>query len=370
MRYGGLVNFDQQSLTKHRQHRGKLHQVASVEIRNREDLSTYYSPGVAAVSRAIHAGEPLSRFSRTGSTVLVVGDGSAVLGLGNVGPEAAYPVLEGKALLLQQLAGLDAIPLVLGTQNPEEIVTTVRALAPNAAAILLEDIAAPACFGIEAALQDLGIPVVHDDQHATAVVVLAGLLNALKLRGDSLETARILIHGAGAAGIAIARTLRAAGAHEVVVADSRGVITTDRQGLTSEKLEMAVSARTLDEAYAQATVLIGVSVAGAFTGRVKEGDIVFALANPEPEVHPHEAPQAFLVATGRSDYANQVNNVLAFPGVFLGLIRSGSTQLTEKKKLAAAKALANIIEPSRERILPEPLDPRIVAALAEAVAAA
>lgn len=299
--------------------------------------------------------------------MLVIGDGSAVLGLGNIGAAGAYPVLEGKALLLQQLAGLDAIPLALATQNPTEIQTVVRALAPNASAILLEDIAAPGCFVIERGLQDVGIPVVHDDQHATAVVVLAGLINALSLRGDSLSEVPILIHGAGAAGIAIARTLKAAGAQNVVVADSKGVVGSDRDNLTAEKQEVAVSPRSLDEAYTTATVLIGVSVAGAFRGRVKPDDIVFALANPEPEVHPHEAPEAFVIATGRSDYPNQVNNVLAFPGVFLGLLQSGATQLTEAKKLAAAHALAQCVSPSRSAILPDPLDPRVVPAVAAAV---
>ncbi len=362
------MNFDERSLNDHRRSKGKLHQTASVQISNRDDLATYYSPGVAAVSRAIAAGEPLATYSRVGSTVLVVGDGSAVLGLGNVGPAAAYPVLEGKALLLQQLAGLDALPLALGTQVPAELVAAVRALAPNASAILLEDIAAPACFAIEAALQDLGIPVVHDDQHATAVVVLAGLLNALTLRGDTLSSAPILIHGAGAAGIAIARTLKAAGATQVVVLDSKGVVSTTRTDLTPEKLEVAVPTRSVEQAFLEATVLIGVSVAGAFRGRVKSGDIVFALANPEPEVHPSEASQAFLIATGRSDYPNQVNNVLAFPGVFLGLVQSGATRLTEEKKYAAARALARIEPPSVDRILPDPLDPRIVPALSAAVA--
>lgn len=367
-------------LKAHEQLGGKI-RVSGRAAVTPDSLQVFYTPGVAAVSRRLstHPDEA-PRYVAARRAVAVVSDGSAVLGLGNVGPAAALPVMEGKAMLFADLAGVDAWPIVLSTQDPDEIVAAVKAIAPGFGGINLEDIAAPQCFDIERRLQaELNIPVVHDDQHATAIVVLAGLINALKIVDKSLETVRVVINGAGAAGSAIARLLRAAGAVNVMVLDSQGSLSLDRHDLKGEKRAIAEltglsQALDLTTAVQAADVLIGVSVGGAFTPAMVQSmaarPIVFALANPNPEILPELAltAGAAVVASGRSDFANQINNVLVFPGLFKGLIEAGKLQLTNDDKVRVAKALADLVKaPRAEEIIPSVFDKRVVDAVAGAV---
>ncbi|WP_238487271.1 NAD(P)-dependent malic enzyme [Actinoplanes flavus] len=359
---------------------------ATVPLASRDDLSLAYTPGVARVCEAIAEDESLySDYTWTSNTVAVVTDGSAVLGLGNIGPKAAMPVMEGKSVLFKQFGGVDSIPIVLDTQDVEGIIATVKAMAPSFGGINLEDISAPRCFEIERRLDaELDIPVFHDDQHGTAVVTLAALRNAAKLLGRSFGDLRVVVSGAGAAGVAITNTLMAAGVQgaNMIVVDSRGIIHAERGDLSGMKAELGavtnVSGRTggIAEALIGADVLVGVSGGSipeeALTG-MAPGAIIFALANPTPEVPPAIAHQyAAIVATGRSDFPNQINNVLAFPGIFRGALDVRATTITDRMKVAAADAIAAIVADDLrpEAIVPSPLDPRVAPAVAAAVAAA
>jgi malate dehydrogenase (oxaloacetate-decarboxylating) len=365
---------------------GKLAVASTVPLTSREDLSLAYTPGVARVCQAIAADPALvDEYTWVSHVVAVVTDGSAVLGLGNIGPRAALPVMEGKAVLFKQFGGVDAVPVCLDTQDVEEIIAIVRALAPSFGGINLEDISAPRCFEIERRLDEaLDIPIFHDDQHGTAVVVLAALRNAAAVLGRELADLRVVISGAGAAGVAVTRMLVAGGvdAGRVVICDSRGIIVAGRPGLTGEKAALArttnAAGRTggVAEALAGADVLIGVSggtIDEPAVASMASGGIVFALANPTPEVHPDVATRyAAVVATGRSDFPNQINNVLAFPGIFRGALDARATRITEGMKVAAAEAIAGVVADTLtpDAIVPSALDPRVAPAVAGAVAAA
>ncbi|MET8118690.1 NADP-dependent malic enzyme [Micromonospora sp. NPDC005291] len=365
---------------------GKMAVTSTVPLTSREDLSLAYTPGVARVCEAIAADPTLvDDYTWVSHTVAVVTDGSAVLGLGNIGPRAALPVMEGKAVLFKQFAGVDAVPVCLDTQDVDEIVAVVRALAPSFGGINLEDISAPRCFEVERRLDEaLDIPVFHDDQHGTAIVVLAALRNAATLLNRKLGDLRVAVSGAGAAGVAVTKMLIAGGVNpdQVVVCDSKGIIGRHRTELTGTKAELAASTNAdgrrgdITEALRGADVLIGVSggqIPEAAVAGMAPGGIVFALANPTPEVHPEVAARhVAVVATGRSDYPNQINNVLAFPGVFRGALDAGATRITEAMKVAAADAIAGVVAESLtiDAIVPSPLDPRVAPAVAEAVAEA
>ncbi|MCE0539633.1 NADP-dependent malic enzyme [Kineosporia rhizophila] len=362
---------------------GKIETVARTPLRDRADLSLAYTPGVAEVCLAI-AAEPglLDVYTGRGNTVAVVSDGTAVLGLGDIGPGAAMPVMEGKALLFKHFGGVDAVPICLDTTDPDEIVETVARLAPTFGGINLEDISAPRCFEIEARLRErLDLPVFHDDQHGTAVVVLAALRNAAQVTGRELAGLRVVVAGAGAAGVAIAGILRGAGIGDIVVCDSRGILSSGRPGLNGHKAALAEVTNPqglsggLAEAMAGADVYIGVSggqVPEAAVASMAPGAFVFALANPTPEVHPELAARhASVVGTGRSDYPNQINNVLAFPGIFRGALDVRATAITEGMKLAAAAAIAACVEhPTAGEVVPDVFDTRVAPAVAAAVAQA
>jgi malate dehydrogenase (oxaloacetate-decarboxylating) len=365
---------------------GKLAVVPTVPLSTREDLSLAYTPGVAAVCEAIAADPSLvHEYTWVSHTVAVVTDGSAVLGLGNIGAAASLPVMEGKAALFKAFANVDAVPLCLNTQDVDEIVSVVTAIAPSFGGINLEDIAAPRCFEIERRLDEaLPIPVFHDDQHGTAIVVLAALRNAAALLGRKLGDLRLVVSGAGAAGVAVTKMLVAGGvtAGEIVVCDSRGALHSGRTDLYPAKAALAASTNarritgSIADALAGADVLIGVSggtIAEEAVAAMAPGAMVFAMANPNPEVHPSVAAKyAAVVATGRSDFPNQINNVLAFPGVFRGALDAGATRITESMKVAAADAIADVVagELSADAIVPSALDPRVAPAVAAAVAEA
>ena len=356
-----------------------------IEIRSKlkltkDNLAVLYTPGVADVSRAIAKNKKLAReYTVKQNMVAVISDGSAVLGLGNIGPEAALPVMEGKALLFKELAGVDAVPLVLATQDTEEIIRIVKAVAPTFGGINLEDISAPRCFEIEERLKkELDIPVMHDDQHGTAIIVLAGLINALKVVAKKMAKIKIVISGTGAAGVAIAKLLMAADAKNIIMVDSQGIIFKERAGgLNASKMEIAHLTNpenlqgTIHEALRQADVFIGVSapnlLAAADISVMARSAIVFAMANPVPEIMPAAAHAggAVIVATGRSDFANQLNNVLVFPGVFRGALDNNIKTITQKHKIAAAQAIAELIKnPKSGKIIPAALDRRVVKAVA------
>ncbi|WP_030754103.1 NAD(P)-dependent malic enzyme [Streptomyces sp. NRRL F-5135] len=363
---------------------GKMAVRATVPVRDKDDLSLAYTPGVARVCSAIaERPELVHDYTWKSQVVAVVTDGTAVLGLGDIGPEASLPVMEGKAILFKQFGGVDAVPLALGTTDTDEIVDTVVRLAPSFGGVNLEDIAAPRCFEIERRLQErLDIPVFHDDQHGTAVVTLAALRNAAKLTGRSLGDLRAVISGAGAAGVAIAKFLLAAGVGDVAVADRKGIVSADRDDLTDVKRELAGLTNragltgSLESALAGADVFIGVSggtVPEAAVASMAPEAFVFAMANPDPEVHPDVAHRhAAVVATGRSDYPNQINNVLAFPGIFAGALQVRASRITEGMKIAAADALADVVgdELSADYVIPSPFDERVAPAVTAAVAAA
>ncbi|OBU77770.1 NAD-dependent malic enzyme [Cylindrospermopsis raciborskii S07] len=357
---------------------GKISIASRIPIKTVSDLAMAYTPGVGRICQAIaQKPEEVYRLTIKQNTVAIVTDGSAVLGLGNLGPEAALPVMEGKAMLFKEFADIDAFPICLDTQDTEEIIRAVKNIAPVFGGVNLEDIAAPRCFEIEQRLQsELDIPIFHDDQNGTAIVTLAALLNALKLVNKSINQIRIVINGAGAAGIAVARLLRKAGAEQIWMCDSQGIISTNRTDLNPEKLEFAVKAQgTLVGATQGADVFIGLSKPGVLTPEMVKSmtkdAIVFAMANPIPEIQPELAPKnVAIMATGRSDYPNQINNVLAFPGVFRGALDCRSKVITSNMCLEAAKAIASLVNTSdlnREYIIPSVFDNRVASAVAAAV---
>lgn len=360
---------------------GKIHINSKLPLKSQAELAMAYTPGVGRVCKAI-AAEPDQVHSLTikSNSVAIVTDGSAVLGLGNLGAEASLPVMEGKAMLFKEFAGIDAFPICLASQDTESIIATVKNIAPVFGGVNLEDISAPRCFEIEARLrQELDIPVFHDDQHGTAIVSLAALINALKLVNKSLEDALIVINGAGAAGVAIARLLRKAGAGKIRMCDSKGIISQDRPQLTAEKREFAVAATgSLADALSGADVFLGVSVPGVVNPEMVRSmakePIVMAMANPIPEIQPElVTDDVAVMATGRSDYPNQINNVLAFPGIFRGALDCRASEITAKMYLEAAHAIASLISPTdldKEYIVPSVFDERVVTAVAAAVQSA
>jgi malate dehydrogenase (oxaloacetate-decarboxylating) len=363
---------------------GKIEVRSKMQIRTRDDLSMVYTPGVARVCRAI-ARDPERAFNLTikRNTVAVVSDGTAVLGLGDIGPEAAMPVMEGKAALFKQFAGVDAFPVCLDTKDADEIVETVKNIAPAFGGINLEDISAPRCFEVEERLKrELEIPVFHDDQHGTAVVVLAALINALKVTAKKIEDLRIVVSGVGASGVACAKIMMAAGAKNIVGCDSRGVVHAGREGLNPSKRWFAEHTNpedrtgALSDVIAGADLFLGLSVPDVLgvedLKKMNEDPIIFAMANPDPEIRPEVATgHARIIATGRSDYPNQINNVLCFPGIFRGALDVRAREINEEMKLAAAGAMAGVIsdeELSEDYIIPSVFDERVVPAVAEAVA--
>jgi len=382
-----MSDIKQKSIDLHREKKGKLEITSKVQVKDRNDLSLVYTPGVGAVSELV-AENPLEAYNLTlkGNTIAIVSDGSAVLGLGNLGALGAIPVMEGKAILFKEFAGLDAFPICLDTQDNDEIIRTVKNIAPVFGGINLEDIAAPRCFEIEERLRkELNIPIMHDDQHGTATVVLAGLINSLKLRGSKKEDVKIIINGAGAAGTAIVKILVDYGFKHFTLCDSKGVITKDRGDLNDEKLKLVsyIESKTgkyealagnLKSAIVEKDIFIGVSKGNLvdieMVCSMNEKPIIFAMANPVPEIMPDIAKQAgaFVVATGRSDFPNQVNNVLAFPGIFRGALDNHIKQFTDEMFLHAAENLAAcVIDLSIEQILPNPFDKNIVIKIAEAI---
>jgi len=356
---------------------GKIKVESKIQIINNDDLSTAYTPGVARVSLEIAKNRSKAAdLTIKGNSVAVVSDGSSVLGLGNIGPEAALPVMEGKCLLLKQFAGIDAYPIVLNTQNVDEVVSVVKNIAPGFAAINLEDISAPRCFEVEERLQGIGIPVFHDDQHGTAIVIHAALTNALRVVGKKMDQVKVVIFGAGAAGIATAKVVKPG---SLVLFDSKGPINSGRDDLNIYKKEITqyrnyFQAENVDQAFKDADVFIGVSGKGKLDpdliSLMQKKSIVFALSNPDPEIAPIEAKRAGaqIVATGRSDFPNQINNVLAFPGVFRGLLDIGAKKVTEEMKQASAKALSSIVKnPTEEKILPTLFDKKVVPTISNAI---
>ncbi|MEG5034024.1 malic enzyme-like NAD(P)-binding protein [Microcoleus sp. AT3-D2] len=357
---------------------GKISVVSKISLKRQSDLAMAYTPGVGRICTAI-ANDPQQVYNLTikQNTVAIVTDGSAVLGLGNLGPAAALPVMEGKAMLFKEFAGIDAFPICLNTQDTEEIIRTVQNIAPVFGGVNLEDISSPRCFEIEARLREtLDIPIFHDDQHGTAIVSLAALINALKIVKKTIAEVCIVINGAGAAGVAIARLLRKAGAQNIIMCDSKGVLSEDRTDMNPEKLEFAVpSSGTLEDAIAGADVFLGVSAPGVVTRSMvrsmAENPIVFAMANPIPEIQPELIMEdAAIIATGRSDYPNQINNVLAFPGIFRGALDCKAATITPTMYLEAAYAIASLVSPSqldKEHIIPSVFDERVAIAVAGAV---
>ena len=376
----------QESLALHKQWRGKVEVTPKMEITTRHHLACAYTPGVAEACRAV-AADPAAAYDYTvkANTVAVVTDGSAVLGLGNIGPLAAMPVMEGKAALFKAFGGVDAFPICLDTQDTEEIIKAVAAIAPTFGGINLEDISAPRCFEIERRLNDLlDIPVFHDDQHGTAIVVLSGIINALRLTGKNKYDVRVVVNGAGSAGIAIAKLLLSYGFAHVTMVDRFGILSSQCPNMNEAQAAMLQTTNlenvsgTLADALCGADIVIGVSAPGAITAEMvasmANDAIVFAMANPTPEIFPDEAKAAGarIVGTGRSDFPNQVNNVIAFPGIFKGALAARAERITEPMKLAAAEALAALVsddELCEEFIMPDPFDPRVADAVAQAVSA-
>ncbi|MBU1993052.1 MAG: NADP-dependent malic enzyme [Patescibacteria group bacterium] len=372
----------EKSLHLHEKLRGKIEVTSRAKIRTKRQLGTLYTPGVAEPCKVIHKNpNAVYKYTRKWNSVAVVTDGSAVLGLGNIGSRAGLPVMEGKCMLFKQFADIDAFPICLETQDTEEIIKTVKNIAPGFGAINLEDISAPRCFDIERRLaEELDIPVFHDDQHGTAVVLLAGLINALKVAGKRIEGVKIVISGAGAAGIAIADLLLKYGAKHMTLFDSKGAVFDGRVGLDPEKARLAKMTNKnhfegpLPEGIAGADVFIGVSVPGVLTTDMVKSmagkPIIFAMANPKPEISPEDAKEggAYIYASGRSDYPNQINNVLAFPGIIRGLLDSRARHLTDEMKIAAAEALARIIKnPSPKKIIPDVFNKKVVSSVAKVI---
>ncbi|MEH7885964.1 malic enzyme-like NAD(P)-binding protein [Bacillus sp. JJ1609] len=378
----------EEALHMHRVNKGKLESKSKVPVANARDLSLAYSPGVAEPCKEIYdKPETVYDYTMKGNMVAVVSDGTAVLGLGNIGPEAALPVMEGKAVLFKSFAGVDAFPICLNTTDIDKIVETVKLLEPTFGGVNLEDIAAPNCFAIEERLKkETNIPVFHDDQHGTAIVTVAGLVNALKIVGKKMNEIKVVANGAGAAGIAIIKLLYSYGVRDIIMCDTKGAIYEGRpNGMNAIKEEVAKFTNrdnvqgTLAEAIKGADVFIGVSVAGALTSEMiqtmNSDPIIFAMANPVPEIMPEEAKAAGakVIGTGRSDFPNQVNNVLAFPGIFRGALDARATHINEKMKVAAVNAIAGLIhesELSSDYVIPGPFDPRVAPEVAAAVAKA
>ena len=376
------MDYNKLAIELHKKYKGKITtQIRDQEELDRDKLSAYYTPGVGEISRIIAANpESLPDYTWTNNLVAIISDGSAILGLGNLGPKAAMPVMEGKALLLKHFANMDSVPIVLDVHEPDEIIKTVKAIAPSFGAINLEDIAAPKCFEIEERLKkELDIPVFHDDQHGTAIVVLAGLINSAKLTNRKLTDCKITVVGAGAAGTAIIKLLNLYGIKNILAVDSRGIINKNRTDLNTEKtilLDYINSSQSgsLQDALSGSDIFIGVSRAGLLTSELvktmAKDPIIFALANPTPEIMPDEAKSAgaAIIATGRSDFANQINNSLAFPGIFRGALDNGVKKITDQHKLAAAEAIAELVEnPSASEIIPSPFDKRVVKTVANVI---
>ncbi len=378
------MDYYARSLKLHQKHRGKMEVCSKVPLKTRMDLSVAYTPGVAEPCRKIAANpEEVFKYTPKGNMVAVVSDGSAVLGLGNIGPLAALPVMEGKAILFKEFGGVDAFPICLDTQETAEIIKTVQHIAPGFGGINLEDISAPRCFEIEQALiESLDIPVFHDDQHGTAVVVLAGLINALKVTGRRFRDVRIVVNGVGAAGVAVTKLLIRYGVRpeHVFLCDSKGVIYKGREALNATKEALAkvtnIACRTggLADILKDADIFIGLSKPGLVTAEMIRSmaphPIIFAMANPEPEIHPEVAKRAgaAVVATGRSDFPNQINNVLAFPGIFRGVLDARIRFITDDIKIAAAEAIASLVKkPTATCIIPSPLDRRVAKRVAKAI---
>ena len=378
------MSIDEKAIFLHKQWHGKIETTSKAPVKNREDLSIAYTPGVAAPCRII-AEDPDAAYTYTlkANTVAVVSDGSAVLGLGNIGPEAAMPVMEGKCVLFKEFGNINAFPICLSTQDPDEIVAAVKAISPTFGGINLEDISAPRCFEIEERLKkELDIPVFHDDQHGTAIVVLAGIINSLKITGKKKEDCRVVVNGAGSAGIAIAKLLLRYGFIDVTLCDRQGILRSGMEGLNwmQESMMEVTNPRglsgSLSDALKDADIFVGVSAPGIVSkemvASMHPDAILFAMANPVPEIMPDEARAAGarIVGTGRSAFPNQVNNVIAFPGIFQGALEGRATQITEEMKLAAAEAIAGLVSDdqlSEEFILPEAFDPRVAQAVSAAV---
>ena len=378
------MSIDEKAIFLHKQWNGKIETCAKAPVKSREDLSIAYTPGVAAPCRIIAEDKDAAyTYTLKANTVAVVSDGSAVLGLGNIGPEAAMPVMEGKCVLFKEFGGVNAFPICLSTQDTDEIIAAVKAIAPTFGGINLEDISAPRCFEIEERLKkELQIPVFHDDQHGTAIVVLAGIINGLKVVGKEKEDCRVVVNGAGSAGIAITKLLLRYGFKHVMMCDREGIIGKDYLGLNWMQKQMTevtnLENRTgsLADALVGADIFVGVSapniVSAEMVSSMNRDAIIFAMANPTPEIMPDvaKAAGAKVVGTGRSDFPNQVNNVIAFPGIFKGALEGRATQITEEMKLAAANALANLVDRdqlSEDFILPEAFDPRVAQVVSQAV---
>ena len=378
------MNYNEESLIIHEKYKGKIQVTSKVELETKDDLSIAYTPGVAQPCLEISKDEDLAyKYTAKGNLVAVVSDGTAVLGLGDIGPKAAMPVMEGKAVLFKNFGGVDAFPICLDTKDTEEIIETVKRLAPTFGGINLEDICAPKCFEIERRLEEeLDIPVFHDDQHGTAIVTTAALINALKVVNKTMEDIKVVINGPGSAGTAIAKMLSHAGVKSMLMCDRKGILWEGREGVVGHKLELARLTNPegvkggLKEAMVGADVFVGVSSPGLLTGdmikTMAKNPVVFAMANPVPEIMPEEAIAAGVkvMGTGRSDFPNQINNVLAFPGLFRGALDARSRNITDEMKLAAAYAIAGIVseeELNPEYIIPSPFDKRVAKEVAEKV---
>ncbi|MGF7228831.1 MAG: NAD(P)-dependent malic enzyme [Candidatus Saccharibacteria bacterium] len=375
------MDYAKLALEKHKQLKGKIEITAKDRLDSREKLSIYYTPGVGAVSSYVAEHPDEARdYTWLNNNVAVVSDGSAVLGLGNIGPYGALPVMEGKAMLFKHFANIDAVPIVLNVHTVDEIVAAVKAIAPSFGGINLEDIAAPICFEVEERLKaDLTIPVMHDDQHGTAVVTLAGLINATKITGRNLADTKIVLVGAGAAGVAIAKLIHLYSGADIVAVDSKGIISSDRTDLNPEKQKLLSFSKrahrgTLADAVRDADIFIGVSQPGLLTAdmikTMAKDPIIFAMANPTPEVMPDvaRAAGAAVVATGRSDFPNQVNNSLAFPGIFRGALDNHVRAITDEHKIAASEALAALVtEPTADKIIPGPFDEGVAQAVSNVI---
>ena len=378
------MGVNEEALRAHEEWNGKLSTEAKSKVDSREALAIAYTPGVAEPCKEIAKDKDLAyKYTWKANTIAVVSDGSAVLGLGNIGPEAAMPVMEGKAVLFKEFGGVNAVPICLDTQDTEEIIKAVKYIAPGFGGINLEDISAPRCFEIEERLKaELNIPVFHDDQHGTAIVVLAASINALKVTGKKKEDCKIVVNGAGAAGVAISKLLLKYGFGSLTLCDSRGIVSADRTDLNDTKKEMLKITNpenrsgSLADAVAGTDIFVGVSAPGVLTGEMiktmNPEPIIFAMANPVPEIMPDEAKAAGarIVGTGRSDFPNQINNVVAFPGIFRGALEARAPQITEEMKLAAAEAIAAAVPADKiceDNIMPEAFDPHVRDAVSEAV---